>query len=53
MTVNGNAQTLYVNTRQPTIGWTNLVDDINYAALGTINRTQDDLSQNTRGWLST
>jgi hypothetical protein len=43
--INGNDQTLYVNTGAPTGGWTNLVDDINYSSLGSIDRTQDDLTQ--------
>ena len=43
--INGNDQSLYVNTYAPTGGWTNLVSDIDYSSLGSIDRTQDDLAQ--------
>jgi hypothetical protein len=42
--VNGTTQSLYANLGAPTIGWTNLLSSIDYASLGTINRTQDDHS---------
>ena len=44
MNVNGTTQSLYVNLGVPTIGWTNLLSSIDYASLGTINRSQDDQS---------
>ena len=42
--INGVEQQLYVNLGVLTAGWTQLVGFLNYSSLGSINRTQDDLS---------